>query len=805
MRISYNWLKQFIHIEETPEKLGEILTNAGLEVESIDKHESIKGGLEQVVIAQVITCNPHPNADKLKVTTIDAGEGVILPVVCGAPNVAAGQKVILAKVGAVLYPLDSTEPLKISKAKIRGEVSEGMLCAEDELGLGHSHDGILVLDTDLPIGTPASTYFNLTTDYIFEIGLTPNRADAASHLGVARDLKALLKRPICIPEIDKFKTAESQKLVEIIVENSTGCPRYTGVVINNVKIKESPEWLKSRLTAIGVNPINNIVDVTNYVLHELGQPLHAFDYNKIEGNKVIIKNAIEGTKFVTLDGVERKLSSQDLVISNAKETMCLAGVFGGKDSGVSIETTSIFLESAYFAPDTVRKTAQYHGLKTDSSFRFERGTDPNMPLFALKRAALLIKEVAGGEIASMVQDIYPSKIQDFEFDVSCGSIRRLLGIKIENDEIIQILQDLGIKIINKDQDVLHLAVPPFKVDVQREADIAEEILRIVGLSKIELKPSLGANYLADFPEKDKDKLVTLLANVLADNGYNEIVTNSITKPIYAEKLNSIDDSHNIDILNRLSEDLAVMRQSMLFSGLEVILYNINRKQKDLKLFEFGKTYHHIADKYQEKNHLVLFASGNKTSESWFEKPSQVDFYEIMNVVQVILNKIKIKDIKIQPIADEMFSEGVAIIKNNKELGRVGKVHSQLLKFADIKQSVYFADLDIDLLIKSSETKLKYEEISKFPEVRRDLSLVIDKKISFAEIEEIARKAEKQLLTQINVFDVYEGDKIEEGKKSYSVSFTFQPIEKTLTDEEVDKIMQKLMQSYETITGAVIRK
>ncbi len=805
MRISYNWLKQFINIEESPEELGKILTDAGLEVEAIEKHESVKGGLENVIIAQVITCVPHPNADKLRLTTVDTGNGVVLPVVCGAPNVAAGQKVILAKVGAILYPVGQTEPLKISKAKIRGEVSEGMLCAEDELGLGQSHDGILVLDTDLPIGTPAAAYFNLTTDYVFEIGLTPNRADAASHLGVARDLKALLKKPICLPELDHFKAGDNKNLVKISVENSIACPRYTGLVIKNVVVKDSPEWLKTKLLAIGVNPINNVVDVTNYVLHELGQPLHAFDLQKIEGNQIIIKNAKDGDKFITLDGTERTLKGTDLIISNTTEPMCLAGVMGGKTSGVSTLTTNIFLESAYFSPETVRKSAQNHGLKTDSSFRFERGTDPNMPLFALKRAALLILELAGGEIASEVQDVYPHKIKDFEYEVSCGRIRRLLGIKVSDDEISTILQDLGIKINNKEQDILQLSVPPFKVDVQREADIAEEILRIVGLSKVELNPYLGANYLADFPEKDKDKLTALLANVLADNGYNEIITNSITKPAYAEKIKSLDVSQNVDILNKLSEDLAVMRQTMLFSGLEAILYNVNRKQKDLKFFEFGKTYHKTGDKYLEKNHLVLFAIGNTTNESWIEKPAPIEFHDLMKMVQMVIQKIKIKDVKLEPISDEVWIEGLAIVKNNKELGRIGKVQNALLKFADLKHAVYYADLDIDLLIKQSETKLQYEEISKFPEVRRDLSLVIDKKVTFAEIEEIAKKAEKQLLKSTNIFDVYEGDKLEAGKKSYSVSFTFQPTEKTLTDEEVDKIMQKLIQSYESITGAVIRK
>ncbi len=585
MKISYNWLKQHIDLSETPEEISAKLTKAGLEVESVDEFESIKGGLKGLVIGQVLTCEKHPGADKLSKTTVDVGNGTILPIVCGAPNVAAGQKVVVALVGTTMYPATG-EPFKISKAKIRGEVSEGMICAEDEIGLGASHEGIMVLDTTLPLGTPAAEYFKIENDFTIEIGLTPNRADAASHLGVARDLKALLKR-----ELKTFEpkvTPSGTSKVEVVVENKEACPRYAGLTISGLTVRESPDWLKNRLKAIGLNPINNIVDSTNYILHDLGQPLHAFDLEKIKGNKIIIKTVSKDTEFITLDGVKRKLSDKDLMICDSEKPMCIAGVFGGQESGVSAATKSIFLESAYFSPDFVRKTSQFHGLKTDASFRFERGTDPNMPVTALLKAAQLIVEIAGGTISSAVTDIYPELVKDFKVKTSFSYITRLIGKSLEKSLIKEILTGLNIKIDSEKEDELQLSVPPYKVDVQRPADIVEEVVRIYGYDNIELSDRLSAAYLADFPEKDKDKLQKLVGSMLAGSGFNEIITNSMTKPAYAEFLGITDKS--VEVMNKLSEELGVMRQSLLFSGLEIWNYNINCRKKDFKFFEFGKIY-----------------------------------------------------------------------------------------------------------------------------------------------------------------------------------------------------------------------
>ncbi|HEY8402469.1 MAG TPA: phenylalanine--tRNA ligase subunit beta [Cytophagaceae bacterium] len=800
MKISYNWLKDHIELTEQADDIANILTKSGLEVEKTEVYESIKGGLEGLIVAEVLTCEKHPDADKLKKTTVNTGNGIV-PVVCGAPNVAAGQKVILATVGATLYPKDH-DPITIKKAKIRGEVSEGMICAEDEIGLGTSHEGIMVLDTDLPAGTPASVYFNIESDTVFEIGLTPNRADAASHLGVARDLKALLKKNLKTKEISFSPDNTSQK-VEVIVENKEACPRYAGVTISNLKVQESPDWLKNKLKSIGLSPINNVVDITNYILHDLGQPLHAFDLAKVKGNKVIVKTVAAGTKFVTLDGVERKLSANDLMICNESEPMCIAGVFGGLESGVTDQTTAIFLESAYFSPDYIRKTGQHHGLKTDASFRFERGTDPNMPVYALKKAATLLKEVAGGEISSDIIDIYPEPIKNFEVQTSYSRINRLIGKSIPKEVVKEILGNLDIKVISEQEDDIHLSIPPYRVDVQREADIVEEVLRIYGYDNIELGDRLSSAYLADFPLKEEDKIKRTISKVLSDNGFNETVTNSLTKPGYADLLNVRDTS--VEILNKLSEDLGVMRQSLLFSGLEVITYNINRKQKDLKLFEFGKTYHKTDKGYEEKNHLALFMTGNVSAESWMASAKPVDFYALKTEVVRVLTKLNLKDYELKPLESPEFSLAVSLVKNGKELVRLGEVASKISKAADVKQTVFYADFNMDLLIKQFNNNIEYKEISKYPEVRRDLSLVLDKKVSFDEIRNLAIKTERKLITDINVFDVYEGKNIGEDKKSYSISFILQDYEKTLTDKVIDNTMQKLMDAFEKQLGAVIRK
>jgi phenylalanyl-tRNA synthetase beta chain len=801
MKISYNWLQQFINLTEPAEEIGALLTKSGLEVEGIEKFESIKGGLSGIVIGKVLTCEKHPGADKLKKTTVDIGNGTILPIVCGAANVAEGQKVIVATVGATLYPTEG-EPFKISKAKIRGEVSEGMICAEDEIGLGKSHDGIMVLQTELPLGTSAAEYFKVENDYTFEIGLTPNRADAASHLGVARDLRALLKREICKGEEKSLPAPKEKVAINVSVENSEACPRYSGIVIKDVSVKESPEWLKNRLKSIGLSPINNIVDCTNFILHDLGQPLHAFDLAKV-GNIIKVKTVAEGTEFVTLDGNKRKLTAKDLMICNAEEPMCIAGVFGGLDSGVKPETTAIFLESAYFSPDYVRKTAQHHGIKTDSSFRFERGTDPNITVDALNKAATLILELAGGEIASDLIDIYPTPIQNFEIETSFSYIHKLIGKKIPTETIVEILSNLGISIVEAKDDKLKVSVPPFKVDVQREADIVEEVLRIYGYDNIEINTKIRTEYIADFPKKDKAKLHGKLGNLLSGAGFSEIVTNSLTKESYQKLIENGDNP--VLILNKLSEDLGVMRQTLLFSGLEVIAYNVNRRQKDLKFYEFGKTYFKTEKGYTEKDRLALFITGNQHDESWIAKDAPADFFTLKNFIQRIIEKLNIKGLTIKTISSSYFSEGLEYQLKGKTLVQFGKVADKILKAIDLKQAVYYADFDAALLLDLLSETTVYQEISKFPEVRRDLSLVIDKGVTFDQIKQLAQSKERKILQEINVFDVYEGSNLGDNKKSYSVSFYLQDNEKTLTDKVIDQTMQKLMDSFEKDLGAIIRK
>lgn len=803
MKISINRLKDFIALDQSPEEIAALLTGSGLEVEGIEIFESIRGGLEGVVIGEVLTCERHPNADKLSVTTVDLG-GEIVPIVCGAPNVAKGQKVIVAKEGSVLYPATG-EPIEIKKAKIRGEISQGMICAEDEIGIGHSHAGIMVLDTDLPNGTPAAEYFEVVSDHVLEIGLTPNRADAASHLGVARDLKALLKKEICLPSVDQFKTDNISRTIQVEVESAMDCPRYASLTISNIKVGPSPDWLQNYLRALDLEPINNIVDITNFILHDLGQPIHAFDADKISGGKIIVKKLAKDTPFVTLDDKERKLSGEELMICDENGGLCIAGIFGGKGSGVSDLTTSIFLESAYFSPDIIRKGSQYHGLKTDASFRFERGTDPNMPVYALKRAAMLIKEIAGGEISSAITDLYPNPVSDLTIEVSYANIKRLIGKELSKDEIKTTLENLDIKIRSESETGFTVLVKPYRVDVTREADVIEEILRIHGFDNVLLSENLKADYLAEHPVKDLNKLQYRLSEILSGLGYFEIITNSLTKPFYSEKSGYLDSAKNVEILNKLSEDLGVMRQSLLFSGLEVLAHNINRRQKDLKLFEFGTVYFKEAGGYREEKRLTLYLTGDKTAESWVIPSKAVAFPDIYSVVELILEKMGIDTSEVQVVHEAPFDYALQINLGTKELGKIGLLQEEVGKLAEVKQEVFCADLNWDLITKKSKGLKKYGEISKFPEVRRDLSLVIDKKVTFDQIKKVANKAGGKLLQKVGVFDVYQGDKIEAGKKAYALSFYLQDNEQTLTDKVIDKAMSRLIESFEKEVGAFIRK
>lgn len=809
MEISYKWLQEYIELPELPEVVGKILTGTGLEVEGVEKIDAIPGGLEGVVIGEVLTCSRHPDADKLSLTTVDVGAEQPLPIVCGAPNVAAGQKVIVALVGATLHP-SSGAPFQIKKAKIRGAASEGMICAEDEIGLGASHAGIMVLDTDLPNGTPAARYFNLEADYQIAIGLTPNRIDAASHFGTARDLKAVLNRPLTMPSVDGFSVNNQDLSLDVRVDDVVACPRYTGLTISGLTVQESPDWLKQRLLSIGLNPINNVVDVTNFVCHDLGQPLHAFDADKIAGNQVVVKTLPEGTPFVTLDGVERKLTATDLMICDAEKPMCIAGVFGGQNSGVTSQTTSIFLESAYFSPASVRKTAQHHGLKTDASFRFERGTDPNMPVFALKRAALLIQDVAGGVVSSDITDLYPTPIDPFRVLVRYKNIDRLIGIQIDRVEIHRILSALDIEADEINTESFIAVVPPYRVDVTREADVIEEILRIYGLDNVPLSVHLAADTLSEFPKVDPNQWQSRVGQLLAANGFYEILTLSLTRPAYNDAIRSTLTGADVTLLNPLSEELSVMRQSLLFSSLETLVYNINRRQKDLKTFEFGKIYSQVQSedgsvKYVEKMRLSLAMVGNQTAESWQQKAQSIAFHDLATSVQRVLNLLRIKQVDTQPADSALFQYGLTYLVNKKPLVSLGLVQPKLAKLVDLKQPVFYADFDWNALLKLANAKARYEEVPRFPEVRRDLSLVLDKTVTFEQISRLAHQTERKLLRSINVFDVYEGENLGSGKKSYSVSFTLQDPTQTLTDAAIDKTMQRLISGFERELSAVIRK
>ncbi len=781
-----------------------MLTGAGLEVEGIHTLEAVEGGLEGIVIGEVLTCERHPDADRLRVTTVDIGTGTPSNIVCGAPNVAAGQKVVVATVNSTLYPTGG-EPFKIKKSKIRGAVSEGMICAEDEIGIGASHAGIIVLETDLPNGTPAAAYFGLNPDSVFEIGLTPNRADAASHYGVARDLQALLPgTKAALPAVDSFSVNNAARTIAVEVEDAAACPRYAGVTVSGVKVGPSPEWLQKRLRAIGLSPINNLVDVTNYVLHELGQPLHAFDADRVRGGKIIVKKLAEGTPFVTLDGVERKLKATDLMICDAEGPLAIGGVFGGKASGVTEGTTSIFIESAYFSPDTVRRTGQVHSLKTDASFRFERGTDPNMVLYALKRAALLVQEVAGGEVSSEIIDVYPAPIQNQELTVSIGRIHGLIGKEIGRERIRTILTDLGVAVTGETEADLSLSVPPFKVDVTREADVVEEVLRIYGFNNITVSEHMASTFLANFPKPDPEHITQTVLDYIASNGFHEIITNSITNSKYFEA--AADTEGLVQVVNYNSEDLDVLRKSMVFSGLEVLRRNINRRQKDLKVFELGKVYEQQEGKYKEHTRLALFMTGNTTAESWKQPSAKTAFHDLAGVVQNVLRKLNAVDCETQPLEpNPYFGQGISFTRNGIAVAQLGQLAAKVTKALDVKEQVWYAELNWEYLLKKYRNSLVAEELPKFPEVRRDLSLVLDKNVSFDQVKQIAFRTERKLLQEVNVFDVYEGDKIDAGRKAYAISFTLLDRQQTLTDKVIDAAMNRLMQQFEKQLGAFIRK
>ncbi|GAA4272322.1 phenylalanine--tRNA ligase subunit beta [Aquimarina gracilis] len=808
MKISYNWLKQFINLDWDAAKAGELLTDLGLEVEGIDTYQSVKGGLEGVVVGQVLNCEKHPNADKLKITKVDLGNGEPVQIVCGAPNVAAGQKVPVATIGTKLYD-DKGKEWTIKKGKIRGEESYGMICAEDELGLGKSHDGIMVLDPNVPVGKKAAKIFDIENDQIFEIGLTPNRADAMSHWGTARDLKAgLLQKDINLelitPSVSNFRVENRLNKIDVEVKNQDLAPRYCGVTITDLKVAESPSWLKHRLLAIGITPKNNVVDVTNYVLHELGQPLHAFDAHYIEGDKIEVTTLDAGTKFTTLDEVERELHPEDLMICDAVKPLCIAGVFGGINSGVTETTTSIFLESAYFNPVSVRKTAKRHGLNTDASFRFERGIDPNITEYALKRAALLIQELAGGVISSEIVDLYPKKIEDFQVVLSFENATKLIGEELPQETIKSILASLDIKVNSVTESGLGLIIPAYRNDVQREADVIEEILRVYGYNNIGFTQKLNAS-ISNIDKFSDHRVQNTISNQLVGQGFHEMMANSLTAPEYIQLSGQLKPDHNVEMLNPLSNDLAVMRQSILFSGLEAISYNINRKRSDLKFFEFGKTYHQYNEERVEHKHLSILITGNKTRESWKVTSETSDFFYLKGVVSTVLSRLGLQKLKTSPVKNDLFSEGISFSLGKTKLVDFGVVKKLVLKEFSISQEVLFADFNWDNVLEyAKHNKIKFKEIPKFPEVRRDFALLLDDVIKFEDIHTIAKQTEKQLLKDIQLFDVYQGKNLPKGKKSYAVSFTLQDENKTLTDKQIDKIMNKLQHNFESKLGAELR-
>lgn len=819
MNISYNWLRRYIDTDLPAEKIAEILTDIGLEVEGFEKIETVKGGLAGVVVGEVVTCTDHPDSDHLHLTTVDVGAVEPLQIVCGAPNCRAGLKVLCATVGTVLYP-GGGEEFKIKRSKIRGVESLGMLCAEDELGIGASHDGIMELPADAPVGMSAKEFLHIEDDYLIEIGLTPNRVDAASHIGVARDLAAYLRSrgehvEVKLPDVSAFAPDNHELDVAIRVENTEAAPRYVGVTVTGCKIAPSPEWMQNCLRAAGINPKNNLVDITNFVLFELGQPLHAFDAAKIEGREVVVRTCAEGTPFVTLDGVERKLTDRDLMICSAERPMCIAGVLGGLDSGISDTTTDVFIESAYFNPVWVRKTAKRFGLNTDASFRFERGIDPGMQVYAAKRAALLMKELAGGTISSDITDVYPAPVQDFVFDVSLARVNALIGKEIPETVVRTIIAALEVKILAEKEGVLTVAVPPYRVDVQREADLVEDILRIYGYNNVEI-PTQVRSTLSYAPKPDRSKLMNLAADFLTANGFTEIMSNSLTKAAYYEGLTSYPADRCVRILNPLSADLNVMRQTLLFNMLEAIELNANRRNGDLCLYEFGNCYFYDAAKRQEENRLAAYSeeyrlaiavTGVTTPQSWNVRPEKASFFTLRAVAEKLLRRfgIDIYGLKTEPLESDLFGEGLSMSLNGKELLQIGTVASKIRRQTDVKQDVYYLEMNFDALVKSTKKlKIAATELSKFPEVKRDLALLVDRQTTFAALREAAFAAERKLLKSVSLFDVYEGDKLPEGKKSYALSFILEDKTRTLDDKTIERVMSNLTRQFEQKCGAQVR-
>ena len=820
MNISYNWLKEYVNFDLTPDEVAAALTSIGLETGSVEEVQTIKGGLEGLVIGEVLTCVEHPNSDHLHITTVNLGNGEPTQIVCGAPNVAAGQKVVVATLGTKLY--DGDECFTIKKSKIRGVESIGMICAEDEIGIGTSHDGIIVLPEDAVPGTLAKDYYNVKSDYVLEVDITPNRADACSHYGVARDLYAYLiqngkQATLQRPSVEAFAVENHDLDIKVTVENSEACPRYAGVTVKGVTVKESPEWLQNKLHLIGVRPINNVVDITNYIVHAFGQPLHCFDADKIKGGEVIVKTMPEGTPFVTLDGVERKLNERDLMICNKEEAMCIAGVFGGLDSGSTETTTDVFIESAYFHPTWVRKTARRHGLNTDASFRFERGIDPNITIYCLKLAALLVKELAGGTISSEIKDICVAPAQDFVVELAYEKIHSLVGKVIPVETIKSIVSSLEMKITNETAEGLTLAVPPYRVDVQRDCDVIEDILRIYGYNNVEIPSTLKSSLTTKGDADKSNKLQNLVAEQLVGCGFNEILNNSLTRAAYYDGLESYPSNHLVMLMNPLSADLNSVRQTLLFGGLESIAHNANRKNADLKFFEFGNCYYFDADKknpektldaYSEDYHLGLWVTGKRVSNSWAHADENSSVYELKAYVENILKRLglDLRNLVVGNLTDDIFAAALSVnTKGGKRLATFGVVTKKLLKVFDIDNEVYYADFDWKELMKAIRSvKISYKEISKFPAVKRDLALLLDKNVQFAEIEKIAYETEKKLLKEVELFDVYEGKNLEAGKKSYAVSFLLQDESQTLNDKMIDKIMSKLVKNLEEKLNAKLR-
>ncbi len=818
MNISYNWLKEYVDFDLTPEEVSAALTSIGLETDGVEEVQTIKGGLEGLVIGEVLTCIDHPDSDHLHITTVNLGDGNPTQIVCGAPNVAAGQKVVVATIGTKLY--DGDNCFTIKKGKIRGVESLGMICAEDEIGVGTSHDGIIVLPDSAVPGTPAKEYYNIKSDYLIGVDITPNRADACSHFGVARDLYAYIMQnrgesALHRPSVDDFKVDNNELPIDIVVENSDACLRYAGVTVKGVTVKESPDWLKNKLQIIGVRPINNIVDITNYILHAYGQPMHCFDADKIKGNKVVVRTYPDGTPFVTLDGEERKLSERDLMICNVEEPMCIAGVFGGLESGTTEETKNVFLESAYFHPTWVRKTARRHGLQTDSSFRFERGTDPNCVIYALKQAAMLIKELAGGTISMEIKDVYPNPVEDFKVELNYSYVNNLIGIEIDPETVKNIVSSLEMKIVAESADGLTLAVPPYRVDVQRPCDVVEDILRIYGYNNVNFDTTLHSSIITKGAEDRSHKLQNLVSEQLVGCGFNEILNNSLTASAYYDELESYASNNLVRLLNPLSNDLNVMRQTLLFGGLESLQRNISRKFTNLSFFEFGNCYRFDADKrveekilspYSESYHLGLWMTGNNISASWIEAGRALTVYDLKAVVEHIFDRLGFKPAArlVSTFSNDIFAAGVQIQaqSNKKIVAQLGIIRKKVSKRFDIDNEVFYADINwTELMRIVRNNKVGYAEISKYPAVKRDLALLIDKSVTFAQIEQIARETEKKLLKNVTLFDVYEGKNLEEGKKSYAVSFTLQDDTQTLNDKQIDKVMSRLMENFEKRLGA----